>query len=1242
MSTQDQDSYFWVGIGASAGGLEAIQMFCKELPQNANMVYIICQHLSPKHKSMLTELIQRNISLKVETLEGKVKAKPNVVYITPPQKDVYIEGDEICLVDAESENIPKPSINKLLVSLAEEKKDHAIGIILSGTGSDGAHGIKSIKACGGLTIAQEAHSAKYEGMPNAAIDTDCVDLVLPPEQIGKHLAKLATELPREALLSLEKAEVKDSFTELMSEIRKNCGVSFKQYKKATLQRRIERRMLARGITNFEEYVKFAKSSKEEIHLLYKDILISVTNFFRDEKAFKELENVIHNILDTKDDQVNFRFWSVGCATGEEAFSLAISLAEVVGGPDQLQEKNIQIFATDVDTSALTVARKGVYTEASMANIPQDIIKKYFVKRKDTYEIIKPLKDIVLFASHNVIEDPPFLRIDLITCRNLLIYFEPELQRKIYNIFHYSLRFKGYLFLGKSESTTQVSQLFRPIHQKSKIFQKRAVTQEANRQFNFANKIRSIEAPTSEVEDTTSTIPQLYQALIEQLGRASVVINDNFDIEHVYGDINPFISLASGKPVLNMAEIVNNAHKHELRALVFKALRTKLAVEGQARKIKIDGKLFKSRLKIYPLQVEDHNDRILLVTFETLNELKHGEDLDSLENSSDKVKELEDELATAREHLQTVIEELETSNEELQSMNEELQSSNEELQSSNEELETTNEELQSANEELVTINDELNAKTVALEQASNQLNNVKESLAFPLIVINEKSRIVEANHHAIKFFGIHGEDINLFKILPEEFGITNIRDIIDDVCLKGNSRKLQLEKYQRYYWLHVTPYFSQNEELSGAILSFIENTDFIKQNQELIRSRQKAQSANLAKSEFLANISHEIRTPLNTIYGVTEIFERNVDEAKKEQLFSVLRNAAENLKELLDDLLDFAKLEAGQLKLEYDAYSIRNLLNRLVKVFSLSAAEKELTLESNIDDALPEELIGDALRIKQVLSNLISNAIKFTQEGKIEISVKGFHQDNGFSIQFRVQDSGVGMDRYELAKIFEKFTQANTSISRRYGGTGLGLSIVKELVDLMNGKVEVESEKDKGTAFIITIPAEFKSIDDAGARRAAKDLERSDGSIRIDNHGFKQTIQRKQEEETTKIDPAQYSKFELLLVEDNDSNIVIFSSYLDELGCTYDVARNGPEAIDLVTQKSYDLIFMDIQMDNMNGFELFDYLKQKSILNGAKVIAQTANVHRDIVEKCEKMGMDGFLSKPIEFKKLEDIMQSNLI
>lgn len=1213
-SESSSGDLYWVGIGASAGGLEAVKALVQAFPENANFIYIVAQHLSPNHKSMMTELVQRKAKINVETIEDGCKAVPNTIYITPPQMDVTVVVDELKLSAASDHTGPKPSVNALFVSLAEEKKDFAVGVILSGTGSDGAHGIKKIRAMGGLTIAQDPNTAAYDGMPVAAIRTDCVDLVLTPDEIGQHLQKLSSDNPYRKPLILEQDELKDNLADLLTLVREQCGVSFKQYKKATLRRRIERRMLACGFNDFEQYVHFAKENSTEVQLLFKDVLISVTEFFRDMAHFHALSSIIDDLLQQKQ-QGPARFWSVGCATGEEAYSLAILLAEAAGGPEKLAERNYQVFATDVDTDALTVARRGIYDQASMVNMPEKYLDRYFTKRNDTYEVIKPIKEIMLFAAHNIIEDPPFLRMDLISCRNLLIYFEPELQKKIYSIFHYALRPKSYMFLGKSESITQAAQLFHAVHPQDKIFQRRSGPV-VRGEMVFKGQARQVPKPGIKKDIEKSVTPHLHESLVRQLGDASILINDNFDIEHIYGDATPYISLANGKPVLNLADIINDVHKQEIRALVFKALRTNDVVTGQARKLKIEGKLHQDRLCIYPLKRDNDDERYLLVCFERLGRVTPKKAGDGDTATKDRVDELESELATAKEHLQTVIEELETSNEELQSLNEELQSSNEELQSSNEELETTNEELQSANEELVTMNDELNGKTIALEQTTQQLVNVKNSLSYPLIVVDEQLDIIVSNKKARRTFEFVSNGQSLKQVLEhlDDGGI--ILDMVRKVIDGGNAKEIQLEEKNRFYWLNIGPFSQNDHSVSGAILSFTDNTDTVRKNLDLIESRKKAQAANIAKTEFLANVSHEIRTPLNAIYGVMEIYKLTLGEDEKHRkLLRVLENSAVTLKALLDDLLDFAKLEAGKLQLEQVSFSLRDLLEKIVDVYSVQASEKGIELTLNVDEQMPDTFIGDPLRIHQILANLLSNALKFTKEGSVIIEVGSWEKGEITHVQIKVTDTGIGIKKEELQRIFDKFSQSDTSISRRYGGTGLGLAIVKELVHLMGGNIGLQSKEDDGTTFTITLPLTKQADQKIGV-----------ASAQITPQPIKRNLN--------------FGNASLLIVEDNLSNIFILSSYLDQLGCTYDVAESGQQGLTLVKKKSYDCIFLDIQMDEMDGFQFYDRLRAyeaEQHSGAATVIAVSGNVQKSVINRALQVGMKSFISKPIEMKKLEQAL-----
>ncbi|WP_394220519.1 CheR family methyltransferase [Alteromonas gracilis] len=1212
-----EQSFFWVGVGASAGGLDAIQALCKELPTDANMVYIIALHLSPKHESKLTELIQRVTPLRVQTIVDGVEAQPNVVYITPPKYDVFVVNNTIHLAKPDAKALAKPSVNTLFKSLAEQKGERSIGVVLSGTGSDGAHGVKVIRASGGCTYAQEPKSAGYDGMPNASIDSECVDFILDPDDIGKHLSDLSSKLPKAIRAKLDASESKDRFAELIQIVRKQCGVSFKQYKKATLQRRIERRMLAKRLNDFNSYVDLLRREPDEVELLYKDILISVTNFFRDPATFKQLSPILSDIVSQKSEGEPLRLWVVGCATGEEAYSLAIMLTEALGGLDELATGDHQIFATDVDTNALAVARRGVYSEASMADVPPIFREKYFKKKNNGFEVIDELKRVILFSGHNIVDDPPFLRIDLVTCRNLLIYFEQELQKKVYRIFHYSLRDRGYMFLGKSESTSQVTDIFRTIHSQERIFQKRSVTSFNPQRFYLSGKTSGSFTTNNRSTVEDSSAPNLPETLIEQLGDACILINDNLDIEHSYGRSSSYLKFSKGKPSLNLSEIIIEIFKHEIRPLVYKAVRTKAASEGQPRRLSIEGKAYQVKMSVLPVSLDESSETYLLVCFSRVGELKEPGEQTLADNNSQRVKELEDELSMAREHIQTVIEELETSNEELQSMNEELQSSNEELQSSNEELETTNEELQSTNEELVTMNDQLNEKTTALEHVSNQLVNLKNSLQFPLVYVDKNLNALRANVAAKNFFSLQENLSNFSTRLESIFKSDEIVQLVNNVIRAEQEEVAQVISDGRHFDVHVMPFVSTNNNVDGAILSFIDNTSNKLQQNELEEKRLIAHRASQAKTEFLANVSHEIRTPLNAIVGVNEVFRLNVsDENKRERLLNILNNATGKLKALLNDLLDFAKLETGQLVLEYTEFSIQEIIRDLIDLYSVDKKKKDVAISATLDKNLPEQFVGDPLRIQQIITNLLSNAIKFTNAGSVKVKAYGSWKQTIYFLVIEVVDTGIGMSEESVKQIFDKFTQANSSIARRFGGSGLGLSIIKELINLIGGTIEVSSEEGKGSSFKVTLPLRTPSYIRGPLKSESNESYQLE---RLDNE-------------------------KVLIIEDNETNVFILSSYLDEFGVPYDVSENGRYALERLKDTTYSVILLDLQMDDIDGFEFYErfkLLQSNGKHSGTKVIAVSAHVHNDIIQRCQDVGIIEFVPKPVEIKSLFSLLKKYL-
>ena len=721
-----------VGIGASAGGLEALQSFVKNLPEDSNISYIIAQHLSPTYKSMMVELLQKESKIKILEAKDGIVAAANTGYISPPNKNITIgDGNVIHLTEPYASTYsPKPSVDLLFESLANYKKNKAIGIILSGTGSDGSRGIRAIKAEGGFTIAQEPESAKYDGMPISSINTGNIDLILTPENIGNELIEIIQYPVRMA----EKGETEDHqkynnvYKNILSKLVKETKVDFSLYKSSTIVRRIERRMTTLKITSVIEYNSYLEKNKDEVQELFKDILIGVTSFFRDNEPFLALEKKLKEYFEKKDDKL-FRAWTPACSTGEEPYTIAMILLEVLGS--RATEFKIQIFASDLDMVAIDCARKGVYPESAIIDIPKRYRNKYFTVKGDQYEIIKPIKEMVIFSKHDITRDPPFLRLDLISCRNLLIYFTSELQKKIFPLFHYSLKSNGILLLGKSESVGQFQNYFRAIDKKWKLYEAIYIGKKET-PIVTRNYLSDKYVEPQKKELITIKVPSMNEILLSKIEEfilpSSIVINEMMDIVFVKGK-NKYLTRPDGDATDNIFRNVNQILSVELRSLINDAKISKELVKSKFHKIALEPESFKFvRIMVIPIFEELNIPPLFLIFFQ-------DEDLENiqaitLEGSAGddaKVKLVELELIKTREQLQTVIEELETSNEEMQSMNEELQSSNEELQSSNEELETTNEELQSTNEELQTAYAELRFSYDEKQEQKGELEKLQRNL-----------------------------------------------------------------------------------------------------------------------------------------------------------------------------------------------------------------------------------------------------------------------------------------------------------------------------------------------------------------------------------------------------------------------------------------------------------------------------------------------------------------------------------
>ncbi|OIO60115.1 MAG: hypothetical protein AUJ55_02555 [Proteobacteria bacterium CG1_02_64_396] len=823
-----------VGIGASAGGLEALSAVIAALPTDLGISYVVLQHLSPTHRSMMVQLLGRETAMAVQEVEHGLRPEPDTIYVAPASSNVKLKEGCFELIEGPREATPRPSVNIFLTSLAEEKGEDAIGVILSGTGSDGASGLRDIKAAGGYTFAQDPQTAKYNGMPQSAIDTGCVDWVLPPEGIAEEIAIVArshgtvavADKPPIAATTLKK---------LLMKVKQQTRIDFSGYKEGTLWRRIERRMAATHVYNLDSYLELIESNPEELDHLGKDILISVTAFFRDPEAFAALRAQLRAVIQGKRIGDEIRIWVPACATGEEAYTLAILLAETLG--PSLAQFRVQIFATDIDTNALTIARKGSYAESALVDLEPGLAMRYFQKVGNRLEVSRLLRDMVVVARQDLVQDPPFLRLDLVSCRNMLIYLQNELQAKVLATFHYSLNPNALLFLGKSEGIFQQEGLFDVVDKSARIYRRCAgesrLTVSAFRLPDVGER-----SPPKMVADSET---RLLEEAVRHYVPATVLISSNFDILHIHGNVTPYLAVMPGKPNFNLQHLLHRDLRADLQLLQHHAEHKQESSFGRPHTLKVGQETHEVRLAVHPLD-RGGISPLFLVCFEELplvgTASGDGETPDAHSDAGRNVRELEEELISTRERLQTVIEELETSNEEMQALNEEVVAANEELQSSNEELEAANEELQSTNEEMTTVNEELQVRSGELADLLNDLENIQNCVGFPIMVCNSNLELVRFNSPAAALFSLSNASIRQslagIKLPP---GMQDFTGKIRAAITDNRSSETHVFSNERHYLLHVSPYETKARNHRGAIVVLLDHTDRLVAERDVRKNRE---------------------------------------------------------------------------------------------------------------------------------------------------------------------------------------------------------------------------------------------------------------------------------------------------------------------------------------------------------------------------------------------------------------------
>ncbi len=1595
-----------VGIGASAGGLEALEQLFGKMPVATGMSFVVVQHLSPDFKSHMDDLLRRVTDIPVEVVDNGVEVQPDTIYLIPAKKEMVISNGKLLLTDRGSEKILTHPIDQFLRSLAQDLRERAIGIVLSGTGSDGSRGVVEISNNGGLVVIQDPMTCKFDSMPMNARNTGHVDMELAPDKMGEALQQYLFDGQRtKADQPINMGEIQRSGLERVFQLlKKNHGINFHHYKSGTVHRRIQRRMDLLHLDTLTEYVAHINEHADEVNELYRDLLIGVTKFFRDREAFSVLEQrVIPELIEKAKDTI--RIWVCGCATGEEAYTIAMLMRE--GIEQSERHVDFKMFATDPHRGSLQIAATGSYSEAQMSEVSLERRARFFTKRESGYVVKDELRRCVVFAAQNVINDPPFTQMDLVSCRNMLIYLQSPAQRKTLSLFHFSLKANGILFLGPSESVGDIGDEFDAINTQWKIFRKRRdVRLPIELRMPLANQ--SVSPVTPQTPSIVEPPPQrrnenlleIYNVLLADKMPPSLVIDTDYRIIHVFPGANRYLTVPSGTPSDNILHMVPKELRASIGAAVTQAIKQQSAVHYQGIPSPVDGPDHVLELIVEPYHVPKLASSCVLIQFKasemrtalgdaltTSNESTESEGtlLDFSTAAHSRIEDLEQELSFNRQNLQATIEELETSNEELQATNEEMVASNEELQSTNEELQSVNEELYSVNAELqvrvnevneanadmvnllattrvgvVFLDDDLRVRRVTPEISRllsiepNDLGRSFESFIHPiqddqflervrqardervelewevscrdssylvralpylrnseingvviafvdvdilrraerdvlkfkfmadqnidaLVLLDQKGKISYANRKMCDQLGYSNEEIlgqllsrfksetdpksfddrlekahakggNLFESwlqqrdgteFPVEVALTpvflqgkqllfaSIRDIslrkthesqmrllseavqsaangivitdcssedhpitfvnkgftdmtgfseqeiigrncrflqgehtdnetvlrirralgrgesvreliknyrkngepfwndlyitpvhdengilthfvgvqndvterieaarqtetnertirllldstaeglfgldVDGKCTFSNEKAARLLGYEhgsqivgkelaelaqpcdpngnpfekdslqilgavrageainRYderfcrkdgesfpveYWCHP---IQEDGKIVGAVVTFVDIETRLQVENELREAKLAADAANEAKSHFLANMSHELRTPLSAILGFTKILQEDPDEGTIQEYLSTIQRNGDYLLRLLGDVLDLSRIEANKFTTATSSVSLGELLADIFETMKMRTQDYQNTLHFDVSEPLPRTITTDSARLRQIMINLIANAIKFTPKGRVEVVVRSEKIDDDSFLLLKVIDDGIGIADEKLRTLFEPFVQADATISNRFGGTGLGLSITKRLTNALGGTIQVSSTEGEGSEFTIRLP-----VDPIGT---------------MDQLTIELTDEKDNDNSKSSLDQDIQLNARVLIADDMRDVRFVAQHFLKKAGCEVEVAENGRQAVDMVVAasrdgKPFELCLMDMQMPELDGLGAVRELRQRGI--ELPVIALTADAMKGTRRRLISEGFDEYLSKPLKVNRL---------
>ncbi|QEC66000.1 chemotaxis protein CheR [Panacibacter ginsenosidivorans] len=1054
-----KNEQYIIAIGASAGGLQEINSFFDHTPLDG-VSYIVIQHLSADYKSMMAALLAKHTKLKVVEAQNNMFVESNNIYLIPSTNIMTIDDGRLLLTD-KVKGIPNRTINTFFNSLANERGNKAIGIILSGTGSDGTEGIEAIKNGGGMVIVSDPKTAEFNEMPISAIASGNADYVVEPEQMPNIIEQYVaekTKLPDEEFSNEEEEKIMGNITDLIKE---QLPVDFSDYKTTTIFRRIRRRASLLNYRNMESYFGLLKTNKAELQILAKDFLISVTSFFRDPDAFEILKTkVIPGIIKDKSNGEEIKIWVAGCATGEEAYSLAMLVQEELTATQK--DNTVKIFATDIDSDALQFAAKGVYNERNIKNLSPERLEMFFTKQANGYKIKDGIRKMLIFAHHDLVKNPPYCNMDIISCRNLLIYMKHDLQKKIFHLLHFGLCNGGYLFLGPSENISEITSSFEEIDKKWKIYKniekKRVLNFESLTPVIIERKVSaSPHGQKDPKENNKTALPEAFdKELMITLGYAGLWVDENNQVISSFGDTSKLLLQKLFNH--NLVDLLQKTLAIAYSTAALEADKRNETIVVKEINVMINSSASAATLIVKPLTIHEDGSKERLVL------LKENESL----SVSGKNQRLFDEKVFAGEYLVNIEKELKETKEKLASTyellrasDENMQSFNEELLSANEELQSTNEEMQSVNEELHTVNAEYDLRNRELSNLNDDLNNYFRSNINGQIFVSRDLLLKKFSPGAAKHINLLETDIGRpLSNISINIKFETIEQDVKEVVRSGGVITREVEATNgKWYQVMTMPYIRQADNtIDGAIITFNDITELKIIQQELDEKNKSLTLINADLDNFVYTASHDLLGPVANIEQIIYMLEdkKTLFDEEVVDYLNMLSSAVNKFKTVIKDLTKISQLE--NTKEEKELINIDEMIDDIIESIQdkVTATNAQVRRELNV-----AEIRFSTKNFRSVVYNLINNALKFRSPSRVpEIMIRTEELDD--FILLTVKDNGIGMDESKIDTIFKMYGRLNDDIE----GQGLGLFLIKKIINASGGKIEVESEAGKGTTFKI--------------------------------------------------------------------------------------------------------------------------------------------------------------------------------